>query len=178
VKECSAGFQPAESLLQTKSLPSSTCRQDAGATISSRLLSPAGLVSRQKLAKRKRIRVIRGKLFRRILPRGCREGLLPFAFGTPYLIRPLGPATESRRHRDAAVAGRRVCCDTADQGRTCSPARTATSRSRLSVATRSLALLERAVETWIISRLRIRIGRGRLKTSLASFSAWASTSRP
>src|SRR5213083_715957 len=41
VKECSAGFQPAEGLLQTKSLPSSTCRQDAGATISSRLLSPA-----------------------------------------------------------------------------------------------------------------------------------------
>src|SRR6266516_1720080 len=41
VKECSAGFQPAEGLLQTKSLPSSTCRQDAGATISLRLLSPA-----------------------------------------------------------------------------------------------------------------------------------------
>src|SRR5213596_219989 len=39
VKECSAGFQPAEGLLQTKNLPSSTCRQDAGATISSQLLS-------------------------------------------------------------------------------------------------------------------------------------------
>src|SRR5438034_516548 len=67
VKECSAGFQPAEGLLQTKSLPSSTCRQDAGATISSRLLSPARRFAPETS-------VVRQKSFNIILPRSDRMG--------------------------------------------------------------------------------------------------------